>query len=62
MSQRWSAVSVAAIVIVAAISCGRSETGGESADRPTIAFFTKNQTNPYFQSIRQGADSAGRCW
>ena len=60
MHQRWVAVGVAATIACAA-ACSRSDSGGgQTADRPTIAFFTKNQTNPYFQSIRQGADSAGR--
>ena len=58
MSQRWTAPVLAAALAIASVSCAPS--GGPAADRPTIAFFTKNQTNPYFQSIRQGADSAGR--
>jgi ribose transport system substrate-binding protein len=58
MSQRWTAPALAAVAIVS-VSCAPG-SGGPDADRPTIAFFTKNQTNPYFQSIRQGADSAGR--
>ncbi len=34
--------------------------GVASADDETIAFLTKNQTNPYFQSVRLGADSAAK--
>lgn len=30
------------------------------ADGETIAVFTKNQTNPYFQAVRIGADSAAK--
>jgi ribose transport system substrate-binding protein len=30
------------------------------ADGETIAVFTKNQTNPYFQAVRVGADSAAK--
>jgi ribose transport system substrate-binding protein len=30
------------------------------ADGETIAVFTKNQTNPYFQAVRVGADAAGK--
>lgn len=30
------------------------------ADNETIAVFTKNQTNPYFQSVRLGAENAAR--
>jgi ribose transport system substrate-binding protein len=63
MSQRWAtgaAVAMVAAAAVASAACGRGDSSGASAERQTIAFFTKNQTNPYFQSIRQGADSAGR--
>ena len=31
-----------------------------AADGETIAFFTKNQTNPFFQAVRLGADAAAR--
>jgi ribose transport system substrate-binding protein len=30
------------------------------ADGESIAVFTKNQTNPYFQAVRVGADTAGK--
>src|ERR1700734_299128 len=30
------------------------------ADGETIAVFTKNQTNPYFQAVRVGADGAAK--
>jgi ABC-type sugar transport system substrate-binding protein len=43
-------------------SCGQSkETGGaDQARKETIALFTKNQTNPYFQTIRVAAQAAAR--
>jgi ribose transport system substrate-binding protein len=34
--------------------------GVAAADGETIAFFTKNQTNPFFQAVRLGADAAAR--
>jgi ribose transport system substrate-binding protein len=30
------------------------------ADGETIAVFTKNQTNPYFQTVRVGSDAAAK--
>lgn len=33
---------------------------GARADGETIAVFTKNQTNPYFQTVRVGADNAAK--
>ena len=30
------------------------------ADGETIAVFTKNQTNPFFQNVRVGAESAAK--
>ena len=57
MSQTW--VAAACVVAASTAACGGRVDDGAS-DRPTVAFFTKNQTNPYFQSIREGADSAGR--
>ena len=42
--------------LVATLSLGAmAQAGGES-----IAVFTKNQTNPYFQVVRKGADAAAR--
>jgi ribose transport system substrate-binding protein len=54
-------VSVRRLALVAALtgpfaSCAR--TGEPTGDE--LALFTKNQTNPYFQSIRLGADDAAR--
>jgi ribose transport system substrate-binding protein len=50
-----------AIVALCLVSCARNEedksgkTGSE-----TIAVFTKNQTNPFFQTVRLGAESAAK--
>ena len=36
-------------------------TSGQAfADGEKVAIFTKNQTNPYFQAFRLGADSAAK--
>ncbi len=35
-------------------------TTGARADGETIAVFTKNQTNPFFQTVRAGADAAAK--
>src|SRR5215212_11299788 len=50
------AASTAAVLLcaLALSSCARKTDG----DR--IAVFTKNQTNPYFQSVRLGADNAAK--
>ncbi len=45
---------VAVLCALALSSCARETEG----DR--IAVFTKNQTNPYFQSVRLGADNAAK--
>lgn len=47
------------VATLAAIACGML-TAVVSADNETIAVFTKNQTNPYFQSVRLGAENAAR--
>ena len=45
-----------AAVVLAAFSCAqKTETTGER-----IAVFTKNQTNPFFQTVRLGAESAAK--
>jgi ribose transport system substrate-binding protein len=46
-----------AAVALAGVVCG-SCAGKPAGDR--IAVFTKNQTNPFFQTVRLGADSAAR--
>ena len=39
-------------------SCGETGDGTTGDKRETIALFTKNQTNPYFQTIRVAAQAA----
>jgi ribose transport system substrate-binding protein len=46
-----------AAAIVAGLTVG---AGAARADGETIAVFTKNQTNPYFQTVRVGADNAAK--
>ena len=48
-------LSVAAAAIVAATVSGAVHADGEK-----IAVFTKNQTNPFFQAVRLGADNAAK--
>jgi ribose transport system substrate-binding protein len=45
---------VAAAIVAAAVS------GAVNADGEKIAVFTKNQTNPFFQAVRLGADNAAK--
>ena len=43
------------LVLLAGASCARTPETGER-----IAVFTKNQTNPFFQTVRMGADNAAK--
>lgn len=45
--------------LIAALALG-AMPGGAKADGETIAVFTKNLTNPYFQAVRVGAESAAK--
>jgi ribose transport system substrate-binding protein len=45
---------------LAAAALGLAVTAQARADGETIAVFTKNQTNPYFQAVRVGADTAAK--
>lgn len=45
------------LLIALAALCG---TSARAQSGETIAVFTKNQTNPFFQAVRQGADAAAR--
>jgi ribose transport system substrate-binding protein len=49
-------------VFASLVSCGQpKETGGaDQAKKETIALFTKNQTNPYFKTIRVAAQAAAK--
>jgi ribose transport system substrate-binding protein len=49
----------ASTAIVAALALAAS-LGAARADGETIAVFTKNLTNPYFQAVRVGAESAAK--
>ena len=40
------------------VSCGAATSFAQSGER--VAVFTKNQTNPFFQAFRLGADSAAK--
>lgn len=42
------------------ISCAADSTDGSADDGDVIAVFTKNQTNPFFQTVRLGAEDAAR--
>jgi ribose transport system substrate-binding protein len=55
MRSMWTRLWVAGLIGAMGAACSRGG-GGEAADQ--VALFTKNQTNPYFQSIRLGAESA----
>jgi ribose transport system substrate-binding protein len=44
----------------ATLLCSAALTSYAFADGETIAVFTKNQTNPYFQTVRVGADAAAK--
>src|SRR2546428_11796864 len=48
-------LSVALLSLALLSSCARKT---ETGDR--IAVFTKNQTNPFFQTVRMGADNAAK--
>jgi ribose transport system substrate-binding protein len=45
------------LLIAAIVLC---TAGAARADNETIAVFTKNQTNPFFNNVRVGAESAAR--
>jgi len=46
--------------LAAALCAVALASAAARADGETVAVFTKNQTNPYFQSVRLGADDAAR--
>ncbi|MEZ5889019.1 MAG: sugar ABC transporter substrate-binding protein [Xanthobacteraceae bacterium] len=47
-------------VLPAAVIAASACAGPALAANETIAVFTKNQTNPYFQAVRVGADAAAK--
>lgn len=54
MKQQFLCAAIA-FAGIGILSCANAQSSGER-----IALFTKNQTNPYFQVVRSGADSAAR--
>lgn len=56
---RWKR-PVAAIVAGAVLSFGMAGVANAQAPRPKVVVFTKNVTNPFWRSVRIGADKAGR--
>lgn len=53
MMKTWILSALAVVV-----SCGAATSFAQSGER--VAVFTKNQTNPFFQAFRLGADSAAK--
>ena len=53
MMKTWIRSALAVVV-----SCGAATSFAQSGER--VAVFTKNQTNPFFQAFRLGADSAAK--
>src|SRR5262245_32411458 len=47
--------AIALVSLTVVSSCSRTKESGLQ-----IAFFTKNQTNPFFQTVRMGADNAAK--
>lgn len=45
---------------ILAVLASTVTAGSAFADNETIAVFTKNQTNPYFQTVRVGSDAAAK--
>src|SRR6478735_1364523 len=52
---RSRALVVCGLGLFACVSCSRKPQAGDR-----IAVFTKNQTNPFFQTVRLGADNAAK--
>ena len=48
------------VLLVSAIAMAVLGAAGARADGEKLTVFTKNNTNPYFQSVRLGADSAAK--
>ena len=48
------------LLAIAALGAGLLHSAGHAQSGERIAVFTKNQTNPYFQAVRLGADSAAK--
>jgi ribose transport system substrate-binding protein len=52
--------SRSATVVLVLSACALAASCTRRSEGERIAVFTKNQTNPYFQSVRAGADNAAR--
>ena len=48
------------MLLLAVVMCGALSSCAQTTEGDTIAVFTKNQTNPYFQSVRLGVDNAAK--
>ena len=55
---RLAMVAMVAMVAMMAATLASCARGADEAGGIELALFTKNQTNPYFQSVRLGADNA----
>ena len=55
-----TSISIKAAGFGAAMLASAAFATGAFADGEIIAVFTKNQTNPYFQTVRVGADAAAK--
>lgn len=56
---RRKSVKSIQLILATAVAIGAA-IGAARADGETIAVFTKNQTNPFFQNVRVGAASAAK--
>ena len=57
--RRWNKLTKLTCAVTTALAVGLP-AGAAHADGEKIAVFTKNQTNPYFQTIRVAADAAAK--
>ena len=48
-----------AVLLISMMSVAALAGGPAWADGETVAVFTKNQTNPFFESVRVGAANVG---
>lgn len=47
-------------LVIASCTSGADSPSSDGTRRESIALFTKNQTNPYFQTVRVASETAGR--
>jgi ribose transport system substrate-binding protein len=60
LSKTWLYFVVCTFIVSSCAQAPDNEGRNEGTTTETIALFTKNQTNPYFQTIRLGAESAAK--